>query len=118
MTDEESASLWQGYNAKIVVIKHGMKGSTAYTCDGQKFSIKPFPVEARKGFGGGDGYGSGFLYGLYQGWQVIDCLEFGSAEASMMVRSNNCSDSLPGPDAVHAFIKEEKEQYGEMIARV
>ena len=25
MTDEESASLWQGYNAKIVVIKHGMK---------------------------------------------------------------------------------------------
>ena len=118
MTDEESAALWQGYNAKIVVIKHGMKGSTAYTCDGQKFSIKPFPVTARKGFGGGDGYGSGFLYGLYQGWEIIDCLEFGSAEASMMVRSNNCSDSLPGPDAVHAFIKEEKEQFGEMIARV
>ena len=118
MTDEESAALWQGYNAKIVVIKHGMKGSTAYTCDGQKYSIKPFPVDARKGFGGGDGYGSGFLYGLYQGWEVIDCLEFGSAEASMMVRSNNCSDSLPGPDAVHAFIKEEKEKFGEMIARV
>lgn len=71
-----------------------MKGSTAYTVDGQKFSIKPFPVEARKGFGGGDGYGSGFLYGLYQGWEIIDCLEFGSAEASMMVKSNNCSDSL------------------------
>ena len=118
MTDEESAALWQSYRAKIVVIKHGMKGSTAYTCDGQKFSIKPFPVEARKGFGGGDGYGSGFLYGLYQGWEIIDCLEFGSAEASMMVRSNNCSDSLPNPEQVHAFIKEEKEKYGEMIARV
>ncbi|MDC7290936.1 5-dehydro-2-deoxygluconokinase [Blautia schinkii] len=118
MSDEESAQYWQSCKAKIVVIKHGMKGSTAYTNDGQKFSIKPFPVEARKGFGGGDGYGSGFLYGLYQGWEVIDCLEFGSAEASMMVRSNNCSDSLPGPDAVHAFIKEEKEKFGEMIARV
>lgn len=118
MTDEESAALWQSYHAKIVVIKHGMKGSTAYTCDGQKFSIKPFPVEARKGFGGGDGYGSGFLYGLYSGWEIIDCLEFGSAEASMMVRSNNCSDSLPGHDEVRAFIKEEKEKYGEMIARV
>lgn len=118
MTDEESAALWQSYHAKIVVIKHGMKGSTAYTCDGQKFSIKPFPVEARKGFGGGDGYGSGFLYGLYSGWEIIDCLEFGSAEASMMVRSNNCSDSLPGPDEVRAFIREEKEKYGEMIARV
>ncbi len=118
MTDEESAAYWQGCNARLLVIKHGMKGSTAYTCDGQKFSIKPFPVNARKGFGGGDGYGSGFLYGLYQGWDVIDCLEFGSAEASMMVRSNNCSDDLPGPDAVRAFIKEEKEKYGEMIARV
>ena len=118
MSDEESAAYWQGYHAKIVVIKHGMKGSTAYTSDGQSFSIKPFPVEARKGFGGGDGYGSGFLYGLYQGWDIIDCLEFGSAEASMMVRSNNCSDSLPGPAEVAAFIKEEKEQFGEMIARV
>ena len=118
MTDEESAAYWQRCNARLLVIKHGMKGSTAYTCDGQKFSIKPFPVNARKGFGGGDGYGSGFLYGLYQGWDVIDCLEFGSAEASMMVRSNNCSDDLPGPDAVRAFIKEEKEKYGEMIARV
>lgn len=118
MTDAESSAYWQTCGARIVVIKHGMKGSTAYTDDGQSFSIKPFPVEARKGFGGGDGYGSGFLYGLYQGWDIIDCLEFGSAEASMMVRSNNCSDSLPGPDAVHAFIKEEKEQFGEMIARV
>ncbi len=118
MSDEESAALWQGYHAKIVVIKHGMKGSTAYTCDGQRYSIKPFPVEARKGFGGGDGYGAGFLYGLYQGWKIIDCLEFGSAEASMMVRSNNCSDDLPGPDEVHAFIKDEKEKFGEMIARI
>ena len=101
-----------------MVIKHGMKGSTAYTADGEKYSVKPFPVTARKGFGGGDGYGSGFLYGLYQGWELIDCLEFGSAEASMMVRSNNCSDALPGPEEVRAFIQEEKELYGEMIVRV
>lgn len=116
MNDEQSSTYWQNCNARIVVIKHGMKGSTAYTCDGKSFSIKPFPVKARKGFGGGDGYGSGFLYGLYQGWEILDCLEFGSAEASMMVRSNNCSDSLPGPEEVKAFIKEEKAIYGEMIA--
>ncbi len=118
MTDEESAAYWQGYNAKIVVIKHGMKGSTAYTCDGESYSIKPFPVQARKGFGGGDGYAAGFLHGLFSGWEIIDCLEFGSAEASMMVRSNNCSDDLPTEDKVRAFIAEEKELYGEMVARV
>ena len=117
MTDEQSAAYWQERNAKIVVIKHGMEGSTAYCNDGEKFSIKPFPVTARKGFGGGDGYGSGFLYGLFQGWDIQDCLEFGSAEASMMVRANNCSDALPGPDEVRAFIAEEKAQYGKMVAR-
>ena len=116
MTDQESAAYWQGQHAKIVVIKHGMKGSTAYTCDGKQFSIKPFPVTARKGFGGGDGYGAGFLYGLYQGWDIQDCLEFGSAEASMMVRSNNCSDDLPNPEQVRAFIEEEKKIYGKDVA--
>ena len=116
MTDEQSAAYWQQRNAKIVVIKHGMEGSTAYCDNGERFSIKPFPVTARKGFGGGDGYGSGFLYGLFQGWDIQDCLEFGSAEASMMVRANNCSDALPGPDEVRAFIAEEKARYGEMVA--
>ncbi len=118
MSDQQSADYWQNQNTKIVVIKHGMEGSTAYTNDGQAFSIKPFPVTARKGFGGGDGYGSGFLYGLFQGWPVIDCLEFGSAEASMMVCANNCSDALPGPEQVARFIQEEKDLYGEMIACV
>ena len=118
MTDEESAAYWQSHHAKIAVIKHGMKGSTAYTCDGEKYSIKPFPVTARKGFGGGDGYAAGFLYGLFKGWEMMDCLEFGTAEASMMVRSNNCSDDLPTEDKVREFIAEEKALYGEMVARV
>ena len=48
---------------------------------------------------------------------MIDCLEFGSAEASMMVRSNNSSDDLPTPEQVRAFIQEEKQKYGEMVAR-
>ena len=117
MDDRQSASYWQDRGASIVVIKHGMQGSTAYTNDGKSYSIKPFPVEARKGFGGGDGYGSGFLYGLFQGWDIARCLEFGSAEASMMVRSNNCSDSLPTASEVTEFIKDEISRYGEMVAR-
>lgn len=115
MTDQESAVLWQSCRAKIVIIKHGMQGSTAYACDGRKFHIRPFPVKARKGFGGGDGYAAGFLYGLYQGWDIARCLKFASAEASMMVRSNNCSDSLPGTDEVLEFIRQEKEEYGEQL---
>ena len=116
MTDQESAALWQGCHAKIIVIKHGMEGSSAYTDDGRTYRIRPFPVTARKSFGGGDGYAAGFLYGLYQGWDIMDCLEFGSAEASMMVKSNNCSDSLPGQEEVSEFIRKEKEEFGDIAA--
>lgn len=117
MNDSESAAYWTSQAVKLLVIKHGMQGSTAYSNDNKAFSIKPFPVRARKSFGGGDGYAAGFLYGIFHGWEIIDCLEYGSAEASMMVKSNNCSEDLPNIEEVAEFIREEKAQFGEMVAR-
>lgn len=116
-SDRASADYWLGQNAKIVVIKHGKKGSTAYTIDGNSYNIKPFPVKALKSFGGGDGYGSSFINGLLEGWDMMDCLEYGSASAAMLVASHGCSADMPVLEAIHRFIKEEKELYGEMIAR-
>ena len=95
-TDEESAKLWHSYGNKIVIIKHGKEGSTAYTNDGKSYSIKPFPVKAMKG----------------------DALEFGTASASMLISAHSCSAAMPTVEQVEAFIKEEKELYGEMVARV
>lgn len=118
MTDKESAAYWHSQNAKIVIIKHGKEGSTAYTNDGESYSIKPFPVKLLKSFGGGDGYASAFLYGIFEGWEIIDALEFGSASAAMLVASHACSQDMPTVDAVKEFIKKEKEEYGELIARV
>ncbi len=115
-TDKTSASYWLNKGVKIAIIKHGKKGSTAYTKDGA-FSIKPFPVEALKGFGGGDGYGSAFLHGLLSGWDLIDALEFGSASAAMLVASHACSQDMPTVEAIRAFIAEKKKKYGELVAR-
>lgn len=117
MDDWNSAEHWINCGARLVVIKHGMQGSTAYTCDHQSFSVKPFPVQARKGFGGGDGYASGFLYGVFHGWEIQKCLEYGSAEASMLIRNNSCTERLPDIREVAAFIQEEKNLYGEMVAK-
>ena len=117
MTDKETAAYWHSQNAKIVIIKHGKEGSTAYTNDGESFSIKPFPVKLLKSFGGGDGYASAFLYGIFEGWEIIDALEFGSASAAMLVASHACSQDMPTVDAVKKFIADEKAEYGEMIAR-
>lgn len=117
MDDAQTAAYWHGCGAKIVVIKHGKKGSTAYTADGESFSIKPFPVKALKSFGGGDGYASAFIYGLLEGWEIIDCLELGSASASMLVASHGCSADMPTVDQVKEFMEKTKKEYGEMIAK-
>ena len=113
--DLQSAAYWHDQNAKIVIIKHGKKGSTAYTCDGKRYTVRPFPVEALKSFGGGDGYGAGFLYGLFSGWDMYDCLEFGCAQASMMVAAHSCSEEMPHAEEIHAFIRASKEKYGETV---
>ena len=118
MTDKETAAYWHSQNAKIVIIKHGKEGSTAYTNDGESYSIKPFPVKLLKSFGGGDGYASAFLYGVFEGWEIIDALEFGSASAAMLVASHACSQDMPTVDAVKQFIADKKAEYGDMIARV
>lgn len=116
-SDAETAGRWLGAGNRIVVIKHGKEGSTAYTADGQNFRIKPFPVNATKGFGGGDGYASALLYGLLEGWTILDALEFGSASASMLVAAHSCADAMPSVDAIQSFIKAEKARYGDSVAR-
>ena len=117
MNDEQTAKYWFSKRAKIVIIKHGKKGSTAHTFDGQKYNIKPFPVTAFKSFGGGDGYGSAFLYGLFDGKDIMDCLELGSASASMLVSAHGCSEFMPTAEELEKFIADEKKQFGDMIAR-
>ncbi len=116
--DEETAAFWHKHGVKIVIIKHGKEGSTAYTWDGSHYGIKPFPVKLLKSFGGGDGYASAFLYGLFEGWDMIDCLEFGSASAALLVASHACSEDMPSVEKIKEFIKECKLKYGDMIARV
>ena len=108
--DNESAKRWQSYGCKIVVIKHGKEGSTAYTCDGNHYAVKPFPTN------GGDGYASSFIRALIDGCSVPQALEYGSASASMLISAHSCSAAMPTLQEVEQFIREEKEKYGEMVA--
>ncbi len=113
--DSGTAKRWQALGCKIVVIKHGKEGSTAYTCDGNHYAVKPFPTNALKGFGGGDGYASSFIRALIDGCSVPEALEYGSASASMLISAHSCSAAMPTLEEVDLFIKEEKEKYGEMV---
>ena len=114
-TDEASAAHWLNKNASICVIKHGKTGSHCYSRADGNWDVKPFPVSALKGFGGGDGYASSFLHALMAGIPLPDALERGSASAAMLVASHACSKDMPTEEKLLQFIKEEKEKYGTVI---
>ena len=117
-SDEESAARWFSYGNKIVIIKHGKEGSVAYLDDGSAYKVKPFPVKMLKGFGGGDGYASAFIYSLLNGKSVPDALEFATASASMLVSAHSCSAAMPSAEAVQEFIDKIKPTSGEVIEKI
>lgn len=117
-TDKEIADYYYSRKAKIVVIKHGKEGSTAYIKDVGDYTIKPFPIQKLKSFGGGDGYASAFLYGIFEGVDIYEALEYGSASASLLVGSHGCSSFMPKIDEIKKYISDCKKEYGDMIARV
>ena len=86
---------------------HSLRRSTitGFLAQGEPVGDLPGQVT----FGAGDG--------PLQGKEMIECLEFGSASASMLISAHSCSDAMPTAEAVAAFIKKSKEEYGEMVAR-
>ena len=114
-TDEASAKYWQDRGVEILVIKHGKQGSRAYSKYDGNWDVKPFPVDALKGFGGGDGYASAFIHGLLQGKKLNEALDMGSASAAMLVASHACSRDMPTEEALMTFIAEKKSTCGEVV---
>jgi len=113
-TDGTSAEYWLNKCASICVIKHGKAGSSAYSREGN-YQVRPFPVSALKGFGGGDGYASAFLHALMRGASLPDALEQGSASAAMLVASHACSRDMPTEESLAAFIREKKAECGGVV---
>ncbi len=117
-TDETSAKYWQSKGVQVLVIKHGKAGSRAYSVEDGNWDVKPFPVDALKGFGGGDGYASSFLHGLLMGKKLNEALEMGSASAAMLVASHACSRDMPGEEALFQFIAEKKKTCGDVVTEI
>lgn len=93
---------------KIVVIKHGKAGSIAYTADKKAYKVSSYNIKLLKSFGGGDAYGSAFVYGLLEGWSVADSLQHGTAHAAMVVASHSCSNAMQTVEQIDAFMTEHK----------
>ncbi|MCQ4088483.1 5-dehydro-2-deoxygluconokinase [Saccharibacillus sp. JS10] len=104
--EETTAELFK-HTPKIVVIKHGVEGSYAYTKEGQTYRAHAYKTNVLKTFGAGDSYASAFLYALVQGKDLETALKYGSASASIVVSRHSSSDAMPGVDEIEALIAEQ-----------
>jgi 5-dehydro-2-deoxygluconokinase len=97
------------YDAQIIIIKHGVEGSYAYTKDGQMVKASAYKTQVLKTFGAGDSYASGVLYGLFSGVDYETALKYGSAAASIVVSKHSSSEAMPTVEEIKSLIKSHEE---------
>ncbi|MBO0436497.1 5-dehydro-2-deoxygluconokinase [Vagococcus fluvialis] len=92
------------HRPELIVIKHGVKGSYAYTKDGQEFIGKAYKSNVLKTFGAGDSYAAAFLYALNNGKDIETALKYGSASAAIVVSKHSSSDAMPSVSEIEEII--------------
>jgi len=117
VSDCELADKYIAFGNQIVIIKHGKKGSIAYSSDQLAYKVESFKIKLLKSFGGGDAYASSFIYGVLAGWDLDKALEFGTASAAMVVASHSCSNAMKTADEIKGFI-ESKKNDGKVVTEI
>jgi 5-dehydro-2-deoxygluconokinase len=104
--DESIRTLRQA-RVPMLVSKLGDKGTRVWTGDEPIF-LAPYSVPVVSTIGAGDGFASGFLYGLLRGMPVIECLHYGNAAAAIVVSRLSCSEAMPTLAEVEQIIREQR----------
>lgn len=92
------------YSFQTVVMKDGSNGSY-YLEQGEWIHVPAIPAETVVDtVGAGDGFDSGYLYGLLQEWTVPERLHFANAVGSMVVQVHGDNEGLPYLDEVEVFL--------------
>lgn len=80
--------------AKLLIRKLGARGVEANSRT-ESCSAPPYPIVVTCAIGGGDGFAAGFLYALYKGLPLQECLRYGNAAAAVVVSRVSCADAMP-----------------------
>ncbi|MBU0438939.1 5-dehydro-2-deoxygluconokinase [Staphylococcus succinus] len=105
-TDQEIGETLFENHPELVVIKHGVQGSKAYTKTGEYFEGKAFKAKVIKTFGAGDSYAAAFLYALVKGKSIDEALKYGAASAAIVVSSHSSSEAMPTSETLENYISE------------
>ncbi len=102
--NEDTVNYLFKHSPELVVIKHGVEGSYAYTKSGETFRGKAYKTKVLKTFGAGDSYASAFLFALISGKDIETALKYGSASASIVVSKHSSSEAMPTVEEIEALI--------------
>lgn len=94
----------------LIVIKHGVEGSYAYTKSGETYRSQAYKTKVLKTFGAGDSYASAFLYALINGKDIETALKYGSASAAIVVSKHSSSEAMPTSQEIEQLITEQLEK--------
>src|SRR5579863_8605141 len=106
-TLEEAVDRLRHAGVAMLVSKLGDKGTRVWMGDTPVF-LEPYRVEVVSTIGAGDGFASGFLYGLLKELPVAECLHYGNAAAAVVVSRLSCSEAMPTLAEVEQMIREQR----------
>ena len=92
--------------AKMVVI-HFPEGGYALRKDGEQLTVNAFPVaptEIKSTVGAGDAFCAGALYGIHEGWPLVDILTFATATAYFNLLSESSTGGAVPIRHIQEFI--------------
>ncbi|MGX7244983.1 5-dehydro-2-deoxygluconokinase [Enterococcus quebecensis] len=104
-TNQETINYLFQHQPELLVIKHGVKGSFAYTNDGKSYQAGAYKTTVLKTFGAGDSYAAAFLYALKAGKDIETALKYGSASAAIVVSKHSSSEAMPTVEEIEALIE-------------
>jgi len=108
--NEATISALFKHSPELVVIKHGVEGSYAYSRSGETFRGHAYLTKVLKTFGAGDSYASAFLYALISGKDIETALKYGSASAAIVVSKHSSSEAMPTVEEIEQLFAERSKE--------
>jgi 5-dehydro-2-deoxygluconokinase len=89
---------------RLVVVKQGAEGATAFAVDG-RWQVGGVGSEVVNGLGAGDAFDAALGWGLLRGVPVGRALQDANASGAFVASQLGCSEAMPRPHQLDAFVR-------------
>lgn len=106
---EEIAQLFLSKGVKNVIIKLGNEGCFVKQDNKKGYPVPAFnKVKAIDTSGSGDSFCAGFVAGLYQGWDIPQCVEFANAVGAHCIMQIGTTSGIKSIEETLKFIRDQE----------